>query len=70
MGGGTITKALAFSKVVRTRLNALPDDDDLGVMCVRGVELDTLRFFSASRSEGETGRDGIVHDEVVDEIEL
>ena len=65
VGGGTTTKALAFSKVVRTRLNAWPDA--LCVICCGAVVLDTCM---ASRADGDVERDGTVHDDVVEEIEL
>ena len=69
VGGGTTTNALAFSKVVRTRLKVF-DAGFVEVSDGHGAS-ETWRSFRAWSSEGDAGRDDTaVHEELVDETEL
>lgn len=69
VGGGTTTKALALSKVVRTRLKVFGAGWD--EIWEGNGDADTRRFCNASRSVGDAERDvEAVHEDVVDEMEL
>ena len=62
--------ALALSKVVSTRLNVF---DDVFRDCGGFGVSDTLRSLNPSNSEGEPGRNVVVvvvHEDVVEEVDL